>query len=100
MSFQIIRRKEQAKGVAARWKAQYFHDGKWGNVFRGSSEDIYRRLVAAKGNAEKIDKIVTGWASTWCGECKEYKPLVAEIGNDYTVTVCDECLRKILNLMV
>jgi len=88
--------KTLAKTVAERWKQQYFYNGQWSSLLNGSSEDIYRKLVAAKGNVGKVDKVLDGggWIRYMCCECKECKDPTVEFGeDDWGATVCLDCIR-------
>lgn len=94
----IITSSELAKSAAHNWKEQYFDGKNWFQLFAGNSEKIYQKLIAAKSDPDKIEKITggSGWAYPWCGECKEYKRVVISFGDpeDYTKEVCLDCAEK------
>ena len=102
----VTRASEMVKGVAERWKRQYcHHQSGWGSVFGGSSEDIYRKLLAMPDTATPADVAAiignTSWASTSCHECGDDVPVTVELGaeEDYeshTACICEPCLVKAL----
>jgi len=96
---------QQVVGVAARWKAQYCHDGKWDDVWGRdkSSESIYQGLIALPPSATAADVATIIGNDTWVGErCTECgkRNAVLLVGDepDYesaTVYLCAKCARKI-----
>ena len=91
--------KKLAKTVAKRWKGQYYIPStrSWASVFDGSSEGIYRNLLAAKGNVAKVDEILDGggWIRYMCCECKEYKDPTVEFGeDDWGAVICFDCIKR------
>jgi hypothetical protein len=87
-----------AKVIAERWRQQYETAG-WKTTISGNSEDIYKKLLTAKDNAEDINAIIgnKGWTTTSCRECGRTCTSVAALGNDGdSVKLCRYCLQSAL----
>lgn len=99
---------EAAPRVAARWKAQYHHGGKWGEFRDGSAEVDYQKLLALGDAATPaaVEAIIGN--KTWtdaetCSDCG-LRPAVAEVGEepDYesaTAYLCAECVAALQKLV-
>lgn len=97
----VLRWQDEIGSVAARWKEQYYHAGKWGRLALGDPERIYARLCALNAKTatvSDVDKIIGtgGWASFWCNGCHDYAETAIELGDppgyeSATVTLCPRC---------
>lgn len=106
----VIDERSKVRGVAERWKSQYFHGGKWGSVICGDAGEIYAKLAALDPEtAVAADVARTIGNNTWagpdnCDECSEPVLRTVQIGQkpDYessTALVCEDCLRHALALL-
>ena len=88
----------QWRGVAERWKRQYFTDrgDKW---YSDAHLVTYEAILAAEKDPDKISAAIGNqfWTHTRCVGCDEYCDRLAVIGDqsyvENTAVVCQECLR-------
>src|SRR5262245_25601665 len=89
--------------VADEWKRQYYNEKTgWRPVLRGSSGEIYAKILAANGDAKLIDQAIgnDSWTRSWCMECKDYHDSAVELdGGDYGSSYCAKCLRQAVQLL-
>jgi hypothetical protein len=93
---------ETAKGAIDRWHKQYgfgvykLADGRDAGKISKQLRDLKRPTK------KQVDKIIgdNGWTNIWCSGCYEYKPKVVTFGDDYSVEVCESCLRLALARLV
>jgi len=99
---------EQVATVAARWRSQYFDTRGhcWAEIRVGSTEEIYKQLLALPSSATAADVgAIIGndsWIGRNCQECKERRIGVWEIGEpeDYeshTVHLCTDCIQNLMD---
>jgi hypothetical protein len=97
---------DQVTGLAGRFKASYFKNGKWQPLRDNEpTEPIYDRLAALPPTASvaEVDAILGN--GTWVGDatctiCRERAIEYVELGDisDYdsaTITVCPSCARQL-----
>lgn len=97
---------EEAAGVAARWKAQYFRNGKWGQCHGNDASGIYDKLAAMPAGATGADvAAITGndlWIGESCSECRGRAVVLVGQEPDYeshTVYLCASCVAKLARLL-
>lgn len=105
---EIIDERSKVSTVAAEWRRQYCHDGKWWTTLIGDTGEVYKKLRALPASATSSDvaKIIgnDSWAGpSNCNECGEKASRTVQLGSppDYesrTVEICESCLRKALAL--
>lgn len=110
MTMRLINERENVRGVAERWKAQYFRSGTWARLDIGRAEKIYHDLAALDpetATARDVAAIIgnSSWAGPGdCNECGQSRNVLVELGQepDYesaTDRICEDCLRKALALV-
>jgi hypothetical protein len=62
------------KGVAERWKNQYFRDGAWLQYKSMDSASVHARIVAAGRSVRKIEAAIgnKSWTRIYCVQCSTY----------------------------
>lgn len=105
LSVSVLKRleneREQVASVARRWKAQYFHGGKWSFTNSGASSGVYERLVALPSDATASDVAAIigndSWIGHRCDGCGKTSLDAWQIGDEpdyesHTVTLCRRCM--------
>jgi hypothetical protein len=90
------------KDVPEKWKQTYcppWKGGVWQNDQSWKPTDreaMYHQIIAANGDAEKIDAIIGNdtWTSFQCIECEKRKTVgvTFDNGDGGEITICRECL--------
>lgn len=91
----IITSTEKAANAAVSWRNQYFQGGKWIKCHQESSEDVYKNILAAKGDPQAIADVIGNkdWSFVACGSCGENFNVVIDIGKEWEpFFVCQNCL--------
>jgi CRISPR/Cas system-associated protein Cas10 (large subunit of type III CRISPR-Cas system) len=105
-SIERITVRDLVRGVASRWKDRYCYDGKWSDVFHGSSQTIYRKLCKLDGetaSAQEVNGIIDNdsWTTLTCDVCGAERDEMFRIHDqydEYTRDACRVCLTIALNL--
>lgn len=108
----LITSRDLIRGVAATWRAQYYHDAAqlWSFVAGGSAQTIYDQLcvldVETATHADVAAIIGNGsWTRVWCNGCETNVEVAVEVGAppDYessTATLCPSCLAAAVSLVL
>lgn len=95
-------------GVAQKWREQYFVNKCWGTTQRGSSRDVYEKLIelGPSPTSVQIADVIgnDSWTHVRCDECEQPQERVIRLGQrpDYdvsTIYICDECLNRAIELL-
>jgi hypothetical protein len=89
------------RGVADRWREQYFerHDRKWSRTVDGPAEKKYDKLCALGPNPDiaKVVKVIgnKSWTHLTCNACNDYVVRAVSFGADYSdreILLCSDCI--------
>jgi len=96
----IITTRDMIRGVAERWRDQYW------NTHNKKFIDIRAQLDALNDETATLADVVAiigndSWTKVRCDECSQEVDWVVQVGEDpdyesHTVTVCRSCLNKIV----
>lgn len=88
------------KGVADRWRRQYFKDGAWKDE---EKERLYEALCNLGGepSADDANAIIghLGWTYIWCDGCGRDVPKVINIGEHEKNSFCPTCIDEAYHLL-
>lgn len=100
----VIRRTENAKGMADRWRDVYCRNGNW--LYDDGKRTIWEKLAALGTNPhpDDVDAAIGNgsWTECRCDECRGLFEEVVEVGQepDYesaTARICKGCLTMALD---
>jgi hypothetical protein len=102
MSVEVRTVRSEIRGVAERWRHQYFHGGEWSKTFHGSTQRIYDGLKALdveSATPEDVAAIIGNgsWVSLTCDNCKREQAAVIDVptSDDFygPASVCLDCIK-------
>jgi len=100
----VITLRETIRGVAERWKQQYFKNGDWRYDDKQHIFDELKKLDLNTASKITVDGIIgnRSWTNVECSECGYFHDAVRECGATYnyesaTAMLCRDCLKNALD---
>ena len=99
---EVITRRTEAARAAADWRIHYADGDRWKTIARGSTREVYDKLVALGSDPlpGDVNSIIgnESWTEVTCDECSRSVEAIVRLGQapDYessTAEVCFDCLR-------